>query len=468
MELLLTILQFIVSLIGGFFGALADAFSKQDGASAQFGNERLIASRLNRGFVVSRYRKLTRKMSFRNLLISSPTGGGKTVKLLLPTLLSLRDCSMIVNDNSKELYNLSSAYKATHMKIRTLNLSDSSESSGFNILADIKDVQDIYRIAHIMVQTSLDKGNNSDQFWSLSVKSMLATFIKITLLQSEEYRHMPQVLNLIKTFQAHPEKIDPLVASAKDEKLLLDYSSFLAIPDRTRDNIVASALAALQIFESPELAKVASFHSINFPDFRKQPTLLYLHVSVGDAKFFSSFISLLFESYFRAMLERLPAKSDYDCFSLIDEASTLFIPLLPAACANGRKFRCGSVIVVQSKNQLRTFYKDEAANICSNTVTHIHLAGQTSLEELREIEALSGKCTYKDKEGKERTKSLVTVDEARQLPESRSLILSANHPIIKGRVSPYWRNLLFSRHTKLPPFPILGDIPNSPIPLMKL
>lgn len=468
MKTLLQCLQFILSLAVDFFSALADVFAKQHGLNAEFGKERLIASRFNKGFVVSRSRKLTRKMSFRNLLISSPTGGGKTVKLLLPTLLSLRNCSMIVNDNSKELYNLTSGHKSTHMQIKTLDLSDSSVSSGFNILADVRDVQDINRIAHIIVQTTLDKGSHSDQFWSLSVKSMLTTFIKIALLQSEKYRHMPQVLQFIKTFQSQPEKIDRLVANVKDEKLLLDYTSFLSIPDRTRDNIVASALAALQIFDSPELAKVASFHSINFSDFRKTPTLLYLHVSVGDAKFFSPFISLLFESYFRAMLERLPAKSEYDCFSLIDEASSLFIPLLPGACANGRKFRCGSVIVVQSKNQLRTFYQDEAANICSNNVTHIHLAGQTSLEELREIEALSGKCTYKDKDGKERTKSLVMVDEARQLPDNRSLILCANYPIIKGRVSPYWRNLLFRRYTKLPPVPMQGDIPNTPIPLMKL
>nr|MCS3816629.1 type IV secretory pathway TraG/TraD family ATPase VirD4 [Mucilaginibacter sp. X4EP1] len=459
--------QFTFGLASDFFTALLDAFSKPQAFNAEFGSERLIANRLNKGFVVSSNRKITRNMSYRNLMISSVTGGGKTTKLLVPSLLSLRNCSMIVNDNSKELYNLTSGYKSSHMVVKTLNLSDSTVSSGFNILANAKSLHDISRIAHIIVLTTLDKGN-SDQFWSLSVKTLLQIFIQLTLLQEEEFRHMANVLHLLKLFSAKPEKVDALVAKTHDEKLVLDYSSFLAIPERTRDNIVASAKAALQIFESPEVAKVTSFNSIDFSEFRKTPTLLYLHVSVNDAKFLSCLLSIFFEQFYSAMLEHLPAKTDLDCFCLIDEASSLYIPLLPSACANGRKFRCGSIVVVQSKGQLKTFYKDESGNLCANCVTHIHLAGQTALEELREIEALSGKCIYKDKDGKERTKSLVTVDEIRQLPDNRSLILCANNPIILGRVTPYWRNFSYRSYTKIPPVPLRGDIPDGPIPLIKL
>ena len=277
------------------------------------------------------------------------------------------------------------------------------------------------------------------------------------------------MLHIVHVFSAYPEKIDVLIANTKDDKLILDFSSFLATPDRTLQNIVASAKASLQIFESPEVARVTSFDSIDFSEFRRTPIVLYLHVSVSDMKFLSCLLSIFFEQFYAHMLESLPKKDDLDCFCLIDEASSLFIPLLPTACGNGRKFRLGNIIAVQSKGQLQSFYKDEAENLCANCVTHIHLAGQTALAELREIEALSGKCTYIDKKsGKEKTKSLITVDEIRQLPDNRSIILCANCPIIKGYVTPFWRNLVYKSYSRIPPVTLKGDIPDTPVPLIKV
>jgi len=277
---------------------------------------------------------------------------------------------------------------------------------------------------------------------------------------------MANVVHLIHVFSAYPERIDMLVAKASDEALTLAYKSFIATPEKTLQNIVASAKAALEIFQSPEVAKVTSFDSIDFDLFRQQPIALYLHISLGDQRFLSCLISIFFEQLYGYMLERVPKKSELDCFCILDEASSLYIPLLPLACANGRKNRLGTVVAVQSKGQLKTFYKDEAENIAANCVTKIHLAGLTAIDELREIETLSGKTIYKDKKGTERVKPLITVDEIRLLPNNRSLIISGNKPIVKGRVSPYWRNLTFRKMAKIPPAQLRGDVPDSVVPLL--
>ena len=465
MEIIIRILQFIIGLLSDFVYACIEAFSSQKGANAQFGRISRIASRFNKGFVISSTKKLSRLMSYRNLLISSPTGGGKTTKLLLPALLSLDNCSIICNDNSGELAMLSSGYKGKNMNVKVFDPSNSEQSCGYNILSRVKDQHDAMRIAHLIVATTLDKGQ-SDPFWSLSVKTMLQIFIRLVLHQEEQFRNMANVLHLVHVFSAHPAKIDKLIAATKDEQLALSYSSFIATPERTLMNVVASCKAALQLFESPQVAKVTSYDSIDFSHFRKQKTLLYLRIRLGDAKLLSCLVSIFFEQLYTYMLDKLPQKDDLDCFCLIDEASSLFIPVLANACSNGRKFHCGTILVVQAKKQLQTFYRDEAETICANCATHIHLGGQTSLDELRELEALSGKCTYVDKNGKEKSKSLVTVDEIRQLPDNRSLILCSNFPLIMGRVTPYWRNLNYKRYTKIPPLPLKGDIPEGPIPLI--
>src|SRR5476651_1428386 len=98
------------SVLGDLGNSLADAFEKQNGFNAAFGNESDIASRFNKGFLISKHRKLTRRKSYENILLSGPTGSGKTTRLLLKNLFALKNCSMVVNDPSKELFLLASGY----------------------------------------------------------------------------------------------------------------------------------------------------------------------------------------------------------------------------------------------------------------------------------------------------------------------------------------------------------------------
>lgn len=70
--------------------------------NAEFGHIRLISSYWNKGFVVSRYRKLSRLKSYENILLSGPTGSGKTSRFLLKQLYSLKNCSLLINDPQGE------------------------------------------------------------------------------------------------------------------------------------------------------------------------------------------------------------------------------------------------------------------------------------------------------------------------------------------------------------------------------
>ena len=458
--------QFTFGITADFFSAIVDALTKQQGFNAEFGAETLVAKRYHKGFVISKNRKLTRRKSFENVLISGPTGSGKTTRLLLKNLYSLRNASIIVNDPSKELFQLASGYLSQHFKILTLNFSDSTISAGYNILSRIKKPNDINKIAHLLVAASLDKGNSSDPFWSLSVKTLLQLLIRLTLLQTVEYRNMANVINLVHYFAASPEQVDRLVAKTNDQKLILEYKSFISTPEKTLQNIVASAKAALQLFDDPEIIKTTAYDTIDFESLRQKPTIVFLHNSIGDQKYISILNSIFFEQLYGHILQQLPQKDELDLFIILEEASSLFVPILPLAVANCRKHRVGNLICVQSPGQLKTFYKDEADNIAANCVTKIFLPGQTSMDTLREIETLSGKYIYKDEKGVERVKPLITTDEIRLLPENRSLILSGNKSIIKGSTSPYWRNLNFRQYAKTPPVSLQGDIPNTPVPLL--
>ena len=264
---------------------------------------------------------------------------------------------------------------------------------------------------------------------------------------------------------ANPEMIDRLIVKTGDSKLLLDYKALIATSDKVLQNILSSTKAALQIFDDEEIAKVTSYDSIDFEELRERPTIIFLHNSVADQAYYSTLNAIVFQQFYTYILTEIPNESDLDIFILLEEASSLYVPVLPLALANCRKYRVGTVIIIQAPEQLETYYGKEASNIINNCITRIFLTGLSSLNMLRELETISGKFTYKDKKGAEKTRPLITIDEARMLPANRTLILHSNEPIIKGRVSPYYKSYKYQAFCNIPPVRLQTSLTSRPIKL---
>lgn len=432
---------------------------------AQFGRETDIASRWNKGFLISKNRRLTRKQSFQGMLLVANTGAGKTVRVIAPNLLTLKNCSIICNDPAKELHKICATAMSKHFEIKTLNFGDSSISSGYNPLSRIKRSSDINKLSHLLVATTLEKGG-SDPFWGLQTQGLLNILIRIVMEQAEEYRNLTNVNFLLSVLSVKPKFLDALVMATNQNQLNLDYKSMMALPERTLMNIVASAKASLSSFNDSEISKVTSNDTIDFSSFRKKPTILFLHNSITDVKYVNSLISVVFEQFLSYILADLPQKEDLDMFLILEEASSLYIPSLPVALANLRKFRVGSIVATQSLSALETFYAKETEALLSNLVTQIFLPGITSMPTLKKLEQISGIGKYIDNEGRTHTKPLLTTDEIRLLNEDESIIVSANYPVIIGKTSPYFRSLKFMKYLNLPPYPLKGEIGEGEVKLI--
>lgn len=462
-------LKYFLNFISDSANSIMDSVEKKQGFNAEFGSETDIASRYNKGFIISKNRKLTRRKSFENLILCGNTGSGKTIRLIFKILAELKNCSIVCNDPAKELYNLLSGYLSQHFDISVLNFSDSKISSGYNLLSAVKRANDVNKIAHLLVSASLDKSGNSDPFWSIQSKSVISIFVRLVLLQSSEYRNMPNVLFLLNNFTAgNTEKIDRLVASSNDSQLILDYKTLISNSERTLQSILASSKASVQIFEDFEVSKVTSYNSIDFNDLRTRPRIIFLHNSIADMKYINTLNGIFFEQLYSYILKDLPKKGELDLFIIAEEASSLYIPLLPLALANTRKHRVGNLLCIQSPEQLKTFYKEDYKSIMSNCRTQIYLPGLTNLEILNEIQTISGKTIHTDEKGIQRSKPLISIDEIRLLPENRSLIISANNPIIKGFTEPYFNSRKYRKYSEIPPIELKGDIPDEPLKFIPL
>lgn len=464
---MLHILYLLWEMLSDTVLSLVDS-RKSKGFNAEFGKETLIANRFNKGILISRNRRLSRRLSYENLLITGPTGSGKTSKLLIKNTLLLKNCSMVINDPNGEIAHHCMPSLSKYFSIKTLDFSNAAASSGFPILRKIKKPNDMHKISDLLTRTTIGK-NNSDPFWTLSVNSLLVMCIKLVLTWPEEYQNLSNVLHIITTYGSNPQKVDEWFVNSGDEELISQYKSFVATPERTLLNIISSAKACLQMFEDPEISKVTGtiYDEIDFHILRKKPTVIFLHNTVDAQKYLNVLIGIFFEFLYSSILQKLPKKKDLPIFIILEEASSIYCPVLPVAVANTRKAKVSNIICVQALSQLQTLYGASARDIVSNCVTKLFLPGIADMETLREIEQLSGKSTYTDKKGIERSKPLATVDEIRQLPRQRTLILSGNFPLIKGRTSYFFKSFKFKKLTRRPPISFKSEIPDTPIPLMK-
>ena len=418
----------------------------------RFGAITLIGSIFNRGLLVSKYHKLTKKQSYQNVLISGPTGSGKTSRLLIPMLMSLIQegkSSIIVNDPSGEIFQKIASYASKTHSIKTLNFSNSARSSGYNILSRITSYSGINKVSKMLTRISLGE-SSTDKFWELQTKTLLRVLLSILLHQNNEYKNMANLKRLLNVFAINPKNLLPIVEQCNSLDLLTDYNALCATPEKALQNIVASAQAALEIFTDPEIAQVTSYDSIDFQEMRRTPTLLFLHNSIGDMRYISPIQSIFFEQLYAFLLQSLPERNELDIAIFLEEASSLNIPILPVAISNTRKSRVINVICIQSNSQLRDTYRESATGILSNCVTKIILPGQTDIDVLKEIEMLAGKYQDNGNEGNRGKQSTISASEVRMIKEDEILILSSNKPIVKNTTKPYYKSVRFNWPTKLP------------------
>ncbi len=282
--------------------------------NSSFANIRTIASLFNKGFVIGKHLRMTRKKSFENVLIAGPTGSGKTSHLLIKNIVALKNCSMIINDPSHEIYQKTSGYLQQFFTIKTLNFSNSNSSTGYNPISRIIKPSDVNKLADLLIRSTLDKNSSSDPFWSLQSKSLLTICIRLVRHKAKHYQNFANVLHIINTLASNEQKVEQWILETNDKPLILEYRAFIATPEKTKLNIIASTRSSLEMFADPEIAKVTSFDSIDFDTFRKNDNVLFIHNSISNMKYLNVLIGIFFDQFYGSLLEQLPSKNDKDIF----------------------------------------------------------------------------------------------------------------------------------------------------------
>lgn len=434
---------FLIGIIViGFISILAAQKNEPDHSyNARFGNNSDHLSLWNKGFAIGS-KALTKKLSYTNLFVAGPTGSGKSTVVTIPCAISLArgHSSIIFNDVSGELWNITSSYLAKKgYIILRLDFSDSRFSESFNPLLECKTIADIQKLSLIIIQNSLGE-SKGDMFWEHSSIMLLSLFARYLVFHTEpKFRTLQNLQRLIEKFAVEGEAVDKLFVRTKDESLMSMYKATLIIGDKTLQSIIATARTALNLFNDPEVCKTTATNSIDFTILRHQPVAIIVCNPLKNLRYFKPLSALFFQSLFNFTLSGIPAKQDLSIFFVLDEFASMKFPDIAVTISNIRKYKAGMLLCVQDEMSLLAQYgQAQSHQIKTNCGIQCFLKGEP-LHTAKELSQIFGKYSYQDENGKTYTRELMTPDEIRMT--SAALILINNQAPLRYEPTPYYKSM---------------------------
>jgi type IV secretion system protein VirD4 len=415
-------------------------------ANYLFGGKRFnFLNRFNNGLVMDGKARISQKTSLQHALILGGSGYGKTVSYIVPNLMKIRNASIYVLDPSQELFDLTSKHLSKYFNVCSINLGDGSQSEYWNPLVKARTKDDLKMIAEAIISSAYPNETGDSKFWNDGARSLLNILLN-SVQGLPEKNTLSNVYNMLNRFNSSDQKaLNEELSSTLDEDNWLEYKGLISQPEKVWGSQVATARIALSPISSDILKKLSSRSTIDFAEFRKKPSILYIVVPEHRIKENALYLSLLFREIFETLME-MPSKKDLVQYLLLDEAGNVFVPKLANYITVMRKRKASVSLILQSIRQLHSLYGNDADTIVENTLNHIYFPG-LSLETCQQISQKVGNAFNKPQNiyfptnKKDESKStLLSPESVRTLKDGRALLLSGNLPPVMLRLTPWFRN----------------------------
>ncbi len=497
---------------GGFIGAIFAVIGsvlrgRQTGKLNTFGSSRWASAlQMKRaglndpaGVFLGRTQKdYIRHEGAEHVITIAPTRSGKGVGLVVPTLLSWTDSS-IIHDIKGENWQLTSGWRSTFSHCLLFDPTNPL-SAKYNPLLEVRrgdvEVRDVQNIADILVDPEgmIERRNH----WEKTAHSLLVGAI-LHILYAEEEKTLSRVASFLsdpsrafeKTLWAmmntnhlgdeQVAKTHPVVAQAARE--LLNKS------DNERSGVLSTAMSFLSLYRDPVVAEVTSKCDWRIEDLVSvdKPVSLYLVVPPSDISRTKPLIRLVLNQIGRRLTESLDTQTiskRSKVLFMLDEFPALGrLDFFESALAFMAGYGLRAFLIAQSLNQIEKAYGPNNA-ILDNC--HVRVVFATNDErtakrisdaigsttEMRAMRNYAGHrlapwLAHVMVSRQETARQLITPGEVMQMPPDQELVLLSGFPPIKAQKLRYYVDRNFTDRV-LSPFDVSPDVkgtyPGAPLP----
>jgi type IV secretion system protein VirD4 len=430
--------------------------------SAEFGNyweQRKLLKPSNSGIYVADNLRLSPEISYKNLILVSPTGGGKSTRYILNQALRKWDSnvSLIFFDPSSEIRRLSKKWLLKQkFEPIIVDLTNPNTSDKYNPLLTVTDKSSAKIMAESLIGVVYEN-SNGDQFWTQSAISILTLLILGVVLKIPvENRTLAFVNRLVNKMGHADEEINALMELALNEDDFDEYCSFMAGSQKVKQSIIATVKTALYIYSEETLTAVCSESTFSFADLRNKRTVLYLSQEEHKMPYYKGFWNLFYRQLFEFLMTRSNGNAVY-CF--MDEfANVGAIPNFETIITTNRKKRIHLSLILQSFEQLTSVYSNKSKIIFENCNSKLFYGG-LSYESSRIVsdmlgvktESYSAKGIFKRNQPMNRiSRNLMTPEEVRtQLKDDECLFIHGSYKPMKLKATAFYKNRTLKNRSKL-------------------
>lgn len=337
----------------------------------------------------------------KNILIVGGSGSGKTRFFVKPNLMQMHSSYVVTDPKGTIVIECGKMLKDNGYDLKVLNTINFKKSMKYNPLAYIKNEKDILKFVETLVANTQGSGAKED-FWVEAEKLYYTALVGYIMTQlPENERNMSTLLFLVNNSQASEQdenfknqvdlRFEELEKKDPNHFAVGQYKKFKLASGETTKSILISCATRLSPFDIPALRELTEYDEMKLDTLGDKKTALFVIIPDTD-KTFNFLVSIMYTQLFNLLCEkaddvyggRLPVHVRF----LLDEFANIGeIPNFDKLIATIRSRELSASIILQTKSQLKSIYRENADTIVGNCDTTLFLGGgeETTLKDLSEV-----------------------------------------------------------------------------------
>ena len=380
----------------------------------------------------------------KNILIVGGSGAGKTRGFVKPNLMQMHSSYVVTDPKgtvleevgsmlAKGCYDLDEKgnkipkvgkdgkpltdkqgnviYKRTPYQIKVLNTINFDKSLHYNPFAYIKSEQDVLKFVNTLIANTKGEGAQSgEDFWVKAERLLFTAYVAYIIKYcKKEEQNFVSLLAMIDASETREEdesfenaidlmfkdiefgNVDEGIEADPDSFAVRQYKKYKLAAGKTAKSILVSCGARLAPFDIKEVREITAYDELDLGDIGRRKTALFVIISDTDDSL-NFLVSIMYTQLFNLLCtiadDEYHGKLPVHVRCILDEFANIGqIPKFDKLIATIRSREISASIILQSKAQLKSIYKDNAETIEGNCDTFLFLGGKekSTLKDLAEI-----------------------------------------------------------------------------------